>query len=260
MRDRDRYDAVMSRTPSRPTNGPLSAGGGQPAFDGEALLRALEEDAAEERQHLLRDGIAGLAIGLLAPFLAFGLCIVVFRIIPGLRRTSILPIIGVAIAVVYLVALVWSWWHVRPFAVVERRSQDPRYGRPKVKANEADDERYEDSTLSWSWELIFWSPSFLADLASMGSRQAVQGIRSLIDRSRLGSDRLRTAAALLQGTAGEGLLSQSIPDDTETYHALLFLWRHHHLQSEGTLTRCRLLPSEKGLRTLNGARLGTKVR
>jgi hypothetical protein len=254
-----RYHDFMSRTPSRPAAAGASSDGRNDSPIPATLLKILSDDAAEERQHLLRDGIISIVMGGGTPlllFLLFAGVLNFFRARWGFGLVgNVVPLLGWLMLVVYVIALLWAWKHVKPRVAVDERSSDPRFGRPKARANEADDEQYEEGLTPWTWDLALSGPSTISNLLSFGSRQTVQGFRSLFERSHLGLARIRLAASLLlRASQGDGVLSQSLPADAATHHALLFLWRNHYLRSDGVLSRTRLLPSDKGRRALEGTR------
>jgi hypothetical protein len=238
-------------------------------FDVQAIARQFAEEAEEDRTHLFRDGIISMLLGALTPLapLAFLWLIALILTRRGfLRRDTadgFLELVAIALALLFVVSLIIAWRQVRPFESQDRRSKDPRFGRPTARANESDDETFEDASGWLGWSYAYFSPDWIGNFLSLGSRQFVQGIRSLIDRSRLGEARLAAAAVLLARCgatddptrAPAGLLSATIPDDRETLEALGFLWSHRYLRADGVLNQTRLLPSPKGLELLNEHRL-----
>lgn len=251
--------ARMSRTPSRPQDISSESTEGVSDISPDRVADAFVAEAAEERQHLLRDGVISIGLGLLTPsflYLALAILLNYPRRRFGLSGEASTVLI-VAIVVVFGAMLVWSWFQVRPFAQRDSRSSDPRYGRPKVRANEADDETtdgfYDSDGADLTWSVLYSGPIWFEMLLTLGSRQVMQGMRSLIERSRLNRSRLTLAATLLirAGRSG-GLSSPSIPDDAATLDAMTFLWRHRYLKSEGVLSRTRIRPNDKGARVLAG--------
>ncbi len=249
----------MSRTPSRRQDISSKSTEGVSGIGPDRVADAFVAEAAEERQHLLRDGVISIGLGLLMPMLLY-VALAVLLNYPRRRfglSGEASTVLIVAIVVVFGVMLVWSWHQVRPFAQRDSRSSDPRYGRPKLRANEADDETddgaYDSDCADLTWTVLYNGPIWFEMLLTLGSRQVMQGMRSLIERSRLNRSRLTLAAMLLIRAGREGgLSSPSIPDDAATLDAMTFLWRHRYLKSEGVLNRTRILPNDKGSRVLAG--------
>ncbi len=238
-------------------------------FDLPAIARHFADEAAEDRTHLFRDGVISMLLGALTPLAPLGFLWLIAWILTrrGFLRSvtadGFLELVAIALVLLFVVSVIFAWRQVRPLEAQDRRSKDPRYGRPTARANESDDETFEDASGWLGWSYAYFSPNWIDNFLSLGSRQFVQGIRSLIERSRLGEARLAAAAALLarcgttEGPEGEtaGLRSATIPDDRETLEALGFLWSHRYLRADGVLSHTRLLPSPKGLELLNGHRI-----
>lgn len=209
--------------------------------------------AAEERHHLLADGAITIAMGLLTPVLGYGFLWFILTY-PGRRfgfGSDVELVLFLAIAVIFTVAFIISWRQVQPLAANDKRSEDPRYGRPKARANEADDESVTSDYGFMTWGVLLNGATLSEIFLTVGSRSVVQGIRSLVERSRLSESRLLAAATLLISAGAEGgLASASIPGDPATLDALTFLWRNRYLKADGVLSRTRLHPSIKGLEAL----------
>lgn len=229
-------------------------------FDATGITRRLVEEADEDRVFLFRDGVVGIVVGLATPFapLLFLWLLTMFLmsrgLIPFTTIGPILQLIAAAIALLFVVSLFFAWRDIRPLDPNERGSCDPRFGRPTAKAGEAEDETFEEHSGVLGWSYAFFTPHWVTNFLSLGSRQFVQGIRSLVERSRLCEERLATAAGLMMRCGG-GVASTSLPEDSETLAALRFLWSHRLIRAEGVLKQTRLLPTPKGLDLLNGHRV-----
>lgn len=230
---------------------PRSAGAGAaPIATPDDVAASFRKEAAEERQHLLRDGVIGILVGGGASLLlVLAVAFVSRRRVMGTSLADLGAELVLGTAVFLAGSFLWNWYWIRPLRARLPEGGDPRHGRPR--AGEAATEEGVDPMAASSPLWVMREAAMLEEILTAGTRQAVLGIASLVERTRLSTARLRLAAALLVRSAGpDPMLSPSLPGDVDTLLALAFLWRYRYITADGLLTRRRLVPTDKGRRAL----------
>lgn len=237
------YDSEMPPSPQEPATP-------------RQVAAAFRREAEEERQHLLRDGIISIAVGLVGCALLI-FAVPIITALPFARRMSISFLSGAATTIALFVLLflvgsfIYCWLWMKPLQARLPSRQDPRFGPPKIDDPQADDDAPDPGASSLGQLWVVREAMLAEHAATIGSRQIVLGIASLAERTRLADARLELAAAILvQSAAGRGITSQELPSDIETLLALTFLWRYRYIRAEGILSKRRLTPTEKGREVL----------